>query len=321
MTVLTRIPRSWLIAVVLLSALSVGALLAELYSIMPMSTFVPLVTLPALVLIGWLGAGSRNLELRKRIRIGAIGGLLGTVGYDIVRIPFALAGQRIFAPILSYGLLIDGGGMSSGWTDLLGWLFHVSNGVTFGIGYAVVFARRHWAWGVAYGLLLETAAYASPFTEVYRLTGKTAVVAIAYLAHVAYGWPLGRVVQRMDSVEAGLRIPRPATTLLAVSALTLVLWHAPWIATDIEQEATDLSVDAGIPVAVVVHDRFTPEWLRVESRGCVLLVSRSDLSFREPGGELPAGAKAQWCFDDPGVHRVPLGNAPYSGGFVYEWDR
>ena len=41
--------------------------------------------------------------------------------------------------------------MSSSVTSTMGWLFHLSNGVTFGIMYAVVGARRHWLWGVAVG--------------------------------------------------------------------------------------------------------------------------------------------------------------------------
>ena len=118
-----------------LCATSVGALLADLYGLMPMDQFARWVTGPGLLLL--IALASRTVpsyqNLQRRIRLGAVAGVAGTIAYDVFRIPFALAGQRIFAPIFSYGLLIDGGGMSSPWTDLLGWLFHLSNGVTFGI--------------------------------------------------------------------------------------------------------------------------------------------------------------------------------------------
>jgi hypothetical protein len=278
-------------------------------------------TLPGLVLLTALGSSRVQVlgDIPSRIRVGTLGGILGTVGYDLVRIPFALAGQRIYAPIDSYGLMLDGGPMSSGWTDLLGWAFHVSNGATFGIAFVVVMAGRHWGWGIAWGLVLETVAYAGPFTERYALSGQYLSIAVAYAAHVAYGYPLGVVTQRFRELAASLRgssWPRPVATTVSSVVLVLLLWHEPWSVPQQLDEARAAHRASGVATVVVVVDRFQPEWLRVDRGGCIQLISRSDRSFSEVEGDLPAGATSRWCFDDPGVHRVRLGERPYSGGFV-----
>lgn len=304
-----------------LCATSAAALLADLYDVAEMRTVGRWGTLPGLALLAVIGSSRIPWlgDIPSRIRVGVVGGLLGTLGYDLVRIPFAIAGQRIFAPIDSYGLLLDGGPMSSGWTDLLGWSFHVSNGVTFGIAFVVVMAGRHRGWGIAWGLVLETVAYAGPFTERYALSGQYLSIAIAYAAHVAYGYPLGVVAQRYRDVAAGLRDtswPRPVASSLAAVVLGLVLWHQPWDVAEPVQEARTAHRQTGLPTAVVVVDRFQPEWLRVERGGCIQLVNRSDRSFSEVFGDLPARGTSRWCFDESGVHRVRLGPRAYSGGFV-----
>jgi len=308
-----------------LCATSVGALLADMYGLMPMDEFVRWITLPALLL---LVAGSAKTvptyaNLQRRIRLGAVAGAVGTLAYDVFRIPFALAGQRIFAPIFSYGLLIDGGGMSSPWTDLLGWLFHFSNGVTFGIAYAVVMAGRHWGFGVLWGVLLEAVAFLSPFTDIYGLTGKWGAIGIALAAHVAYGLPLGLMVQRFDRSERFLKknLVYPTLIVIGVSIIGLTLWHRPWSEPDALERAQDLAAVAGRPAAVVTVDRFEPEWLRVEPGGCILVASESARSFTSDYGPLPEGEQVEWCFPDAGVERVKLDDRPYSGGFVFVHSR
>ncbi len=308
-----------------LCATSVGALLADLYGLMPMDQFARWVTGPGLLLL--IALASRTVpsyqNLQRRIRLGAVAGVAGTIAYDVFRIPFALAGQRIFAPIFSYGLLIDGGGMSSPWTDLLGWLFHLSNGVTFGIAFAVVMAGRHWGFGVLWGVLLEAVAFLGPFTEVYGLTGKWLSIGIAFAAHVAYGLPLGLMVFRFTTTERFLKqnLLRPALIVLGVSVVGLTLWHRPWSDPATLDRAQEIAADAGQPVAVVVVERFQPEWLRVEPGECVLLVNESSESFISDFGALPAADRAEWCFTDPGVERIKLNDRPYSGGFVFVNER
>jgi hypothetical protein len=320
-------PKQRLAAVLVLglSATSVGALLADLYGLMPMDQFARWVTGPGLLLLIALASrpAPAYANLQRRIRLGAIAGVAGTVAYDVFRIPFALAGQRIFAPIFSYGLLIDGGGMSSPWTDLLGWLFHLSNGATFGIAYAVVMAGRHWGFGVVWGMLLEAVAFLGPFTDIYGLTGKWGSIGIAFAAHIAYGLPLGLMVFEFKKTERFLKhnLVRPAPIVLGVCVIGLTLWHRPWSDPATLDQAQELATRAEQPVAIVSVERFQPEWLRVEPGGCVLLVSESVQSFRSDFGNLPAGDQAEWCFSDPGVERIKLNDRPYSGGFVFVNER
>jgi hypothetical protein len=312
-------------AVLALCATSVGALLADLYEVMSMDEFARWVTLPGLLLL--IASTVRTVpaysNLQRRIRLGAIAGVAGTIAYDLFRIPFALAGQRIFAPIFSYGLLIDGGGMSSPWTDLAGWLFHLSNGVTFGIAYAVVMAGRHWGFGVLWGVVLEAVAFLGPFTDIYGLTGKWVSIGIAFAAHVAYGLPLGLMVARFNKTERFLKqnLVRPALVVLVVSVIGLTLWHRPWSDSASLDRAQGVSATAGQPVAIVSVERFEPEWLRVEPGGCILVISESAESLASDFGLLPAGEEVEWCFADSGVERVKLNDRPYSGGFVFVNDR
>ena len=310
------------VAVVVLSGGSIAALLADILGVAPMSWVFWLASVPAMVMLAVLAvAGPVNPELRRRIRVGAAAGAVGTLGYDLVRIPFALAGQRVFAPIESYGILIADASASSGLTSTLGWLFHLSNGVTFGIAYAAVAARRHWAWGVAWALVLESVAVFSPFAVQYGLAGQVVPIAIAYGAHLFYGYPLGRMVQKMDPVDAGLRgVGRhTVAAVLLGAALVIVVWHRPWTTPPAEREAAGLATDAA-PATVVTRDRFAPEWLRVPIRdggACVLVANHSGVRYETPFGVVAADGQSRLCFDGPGVYRVRLGSRPYSGGFVY----
>jgi hypothetical protein len=273
--------------VFLLSGGSIAALLADLYGIAPMHVVFWYVSVPSMAAL--VALGTIASPVREFIRVGAIGGVLGTLGYDIIRVPFALAGQRLFAPIDSYGLLIADAVGSSGYTSTLGWLYHLSNGVTFGVAYAAIAARRHWAWGILWGLGLESVAVFGPFAGRYAIAGQVVPIAIAYAAHVFYGYPLGVVVQRMPRLAPGA----VAATLTA-AVLAIVGWQQPW-----SHPGPDK------PVAVVRHDRFDPEWLRIRAGQCIEIDNRA------------TNTRSSMCFTEPGAHRVRLGPRPYSGGFVY----
>ena len=304
--------------VFLLAGGSIAALLADLYGVASMHVVFLAVSLPAMVVLATLACARRvPATLRDIITVGALGGLVGTVGYDLARVPFAVAGQRVFAPIETYGLLIADASASSGWTSTLGWLFHFSNGVTFGIAYAAVAAGRHWGWGVLWGLLLETAAVTGPFADRYQISGNSYAIGVAYLGHIFYGAPLGWIVQRMDRWRGSAR--RPTPVLLAALVLVVLGWKQPWSTSAAADEAARLSTP-GTPATVVENVRFDPEWLRIDRGRCVLVDNRSDDDYETPMGNVPARSQTQLCFDDPGAHRVRFGSRAYSGGFVYVED-
>ena len=305
-----------------LAATSILSLLADLYGVMSMGQFFWTITVPSLiglVIIGSLKSPTLT-ELQKRIRVGVFGGVIGTIGYDLIRIPFAVGGTRVFVPIDTYGMLITRAHMSSSLTSTMGWLFHLSNGVTFGIMYAVVGARRSWLWGVLWGLTLETAVLITPFKDRYVLAGQAGVVAVAYAGHFLYGWPLGKFVQHLDNTDKELRetFRYPTPIVLGLSIFAILLWQQPWHESAVRAEAGRLAHEAGRPVLLVaVGDAFTPEFARVRPGECVLVVNHTDNEFTTKFGDVAVQGQADFCFPKAGVSRVKLNTTPFSGGFVY----
>src|SRR4029450_11332806 len=83
-----------------LASTSILSLLADLYGVMSMGQFFWTITVPSLIGLVVIGSiKSPNLtDLQKRIRVGVFGGVIGTIGYDLIRIPFAVGGLGGFAP-------------------------------------------------------------------------------------------------------------------------------------------------------------------------------------------------------------------------------
>jgi hypothetical protein len=251
------------------------------------------VTVPALVALVAVAATMR--DLRPMLSAGAVGGLLGTIGYDVFRVPFAVAGVRLFAPIDSYGVLLLGADTSSSLSGFAGWTYHLSNGVGFGIAYALVaYGRSRW-WAVGWAMVLETATVVTPFASVYGLRGRWDLIAVAYAAHVCYGLPLGVVVER--------RVVAPAVRLLGVAVIGLAVWLRPW------------PPDGG-PNVTVRDGVFHAEWVRVARGGCATFENTDAVAYRIGDRQVEPGTVTEVCFTDPGVHRVRLTGEPYSGGFV-----
>ena len=143
--------------------------------------------------------------ISQTLVIGALGGFLGTAAYDALGLPSVLSGMRVFIPNDTYGLWILDASTSSRFTTTAGWLFHFANGMMFGIMYALFMRRRHWAFAVAWAVLLETIALISPYGEMYHLAGNPTLVAEAYFEHLGYGLPLGFMVMRWITLH---RLPK-----------------------------------------------------------------------------------------------------------------
>lgn len=279
--------------VALCGLLNVAALLAWVmglgaFHVWFLATGVPALAVLVAVAVRIARDPERDPYLRRALVAGTVGGLLGTIGYDLFRIPFIVGGLRLFAPIDSYGVLLLDAGASSQLTGLAGWSYHFTNGIGFGIAYAVVALGRRWPWAVLWGLILESATLVTPFADSYAIAGKWDLIAIAYAAHLAYGIPLGLVVQRATAWRDLRRpIAVPSWAQLTALAVGLVAWLQPTL--DVPRA----------PVTRVVDGRFEPEWVRVAPGGCAEVVGADDA-----------------CNDDVGVHRVKLKDEAYSGGFL-----
>lgn len=297
-------------AAALAALLNVASLLAWVFGLGAFHVWFLAVGLPALVvLIGISVWSARNPEadpyLRRALVAGALGGLVGTIGYDVFRIPFIVGGLRLFAPIDSYGVLLLDAGASSSLTGFVGWSYHFTNGIGFGIAYAIVALGRRWPWAVLWGLVLETATILTPFADSYAIAGQWDLIAIAYAAHLAYGIPLGLVVQRAANADVRQPLPIPLWVPMAALAVALVVWLRP--TPSLPQQ----------PVTRIVDGRFVPEWVRVRPGRCATVTNADDQDYTGARLELAAGATGHVCDDEIGVHRIRLREGePYSGGFL-----
>ncbi|MFJ9776777.1 hypothetical protein ACIRVF_37025 [Kitasatospora sp. NPDC101157] len=308
----------------LLGLLPVTPVLAWAFTLAPFALCFWAVTVPALALLAALGLWSarrpRLGRLHRALVAGTLGGLIGTLGYDLFRVPFTLAGLRLFAPIDTYGVLALAAHSSSPRTGLLGWAFHFSNGIGFGISYAVIASGRRWQWGLAWGLMIETLVVASPVAGVYALRG-AGLITIAYAGHLAYGAPLGLLVADPARTVSRLREigPRPTACALLAVLLVLVLWQRPFTTPALLRAGERVAPG---PSALVLDGRFHPQYLRVPAHGCVSLYNGDPVPYTLPAAvaspRLDPGRTTTACFAsaDNAVLRVRTSQRPYAGGFV-----
>lgn len=275
-----------------------------------------MVVVPASTTALCIGAYARwrrdDRELTTIAGVAVFAGLLGTLGYDLFRVPFVFGlGFRLLSPIESYGVLLLDAGGSSGATDYVGWSYHFLNGVGFALAYGMVAVGRRWWWGVAWAMVLETATLVTPFIDAYALRGKVAPIVIAYAAHVPYGLAVGVLLQDPNRAMRVLRqfTPRPALISTASLAVALGLWLSPW------------QTPPPRAVATVVDNRLIPEFVRTDDAGCVTLENRDLSNYQlsidgEKVGVLPAVGSTVICIERFGVTRLRTSDEPFDGGFI-----
>ncbi len=298
---------------------SVSPLLAWVYRLGPFQVWYLAVTLPGLALIALILLVIRRLgrhpDLQVAIVAGALGGIAGTIGYDLSRVPLVALGFRLFAPVSSYGLLMTDSIHGSPLTEFLGWTFNFTNGTGFGIAYAMLGLGRRWGWAIPFAFGLETMTIVTPYAGIYGLQGHPDLIAMAYAAHLFYGAPLGIICSRAGR-WTDVRAPIPVSLAGAGIVAGLALIFQPWTVPAYEAAAQSAGPQ---PASLVSAGRFEPEWSRVPSGGCVFLSNRDPRTYHlssPAGAVLPAGGSGRYCFQAAGVRRVFLNSGPYSGGFV-----
>lgn len=173
-----------------LGASSVATLLLYFYGVAELGLSVWLLLVPAAIVLGIItvwARRSRRRELFLRIVAGLWAGGLATLAYDLVRLPIAISGIPVFKAISYFGTIILGHSSPSITSEVVGWSYHLSNGIGFGLMYAaVVRTPRLWT-AVAWGLFLELAMLLTPYAEVFGYTVSGPFLAITIGAHAVYG--------------------------------------------------------------------------------------------------------------------------------------
>jgi predicted cobalt transporter CbtA len=79
-------------------------------------------------------------------------------------------------------------------THVVGWLYHFSNGATFGVMYLALIGdarRRHWSWAVLFALGLELGMLVTPYPKVFNIPLTARFVIVTVAAHAIFGAGLG----------------------------------------------------------------------------------------------------------------------------------
>jgi hypothetical protein len=212
----------WRAVVFVLSAMSIWCLLVDFYSIVSMRVFTLYVFVPACIVLIALAAQRRfprdeeAAAQRRHRRLGWVRG-----GGGVRRVPVAVClcqrvahrvGRAADAALQGvFGLRADD--PRSSWAQSLtsadhvvGWTYHFSNGITFGIMYMAMVGdptkRSRW-WGVVMAVAIEIALLCSPYTQFFGIPLNAQFVAVTLTAHVIFGAVMGLCARRLAGSPFG----------------------------------------------------------------------------------------------------------------------
>jgi len=209
---------TWRTIVFVLAASSIWCLLAEMYGLCSMRAFTLWVLIPATVLLYGLAIWDRRRGdgiLWRGVMIGSLAGFLAAVAYDLFRLPFVFSHVWNLGPIVPqmplykvfprFGAMILGQPLEQAHysliTQLVGWAYHFSNGVTFGVMYVASIGdprRGNWWWGVAMATGIETALLISPYGKFFGIPVTALFIAVTLSAHVIFGAVMGWYTREID---------------------------------------------------------------------------------------------------------------------------
>lgn len=158
----------------------------------------------AVLLILFTGIRGHH-DLMKQMLNGLIGGLIATVGLEVVRhVGFLLGGMPGEMPKLMGVLLLDRFAQGpSAVSNLAGWGYHFWNGAAFGIIYSLLFGRGKVWKGTLYGILIGVGLMVSPVVNslgvgYFGVDFGWGFPATVTLAHIVFGTILGFYVFRKN---------------------------------------------------------------------------------------------------------------------------
>jgi hypothetical protein len=187
-----------------LASLSIGSLLLYFFgvaSFAALSTTLAIVEIVGLVALGTYARRSGQHE-RVRLLIGGLwAGCLATLVYDVVRVPIAHSGVPVFKAISYFGTVLLGVEQPTVLSEVLGWTYHFSNGVSFGLMYAAIVTRPGPITALLWGLSLEGAMLLTPYAEVFGYQRDARFLAITIGSHACYGLTLWAALRQWNRRE------------------------------------------------------------------------------------------------------------------------
>jgi hypothetical protein len=189
-----------------------------------MRTFTFAILFPATVLLVVLASVDRfwgEGMLWRAVLIGSVAGFLAAIAYDLFRVPFVLAAidkvgpewlrLPLFKVFPRFGALILGIPFDATTTDsqfsltahLVGWAYHFSNGITFGVMYMALVgdtSKRSWLWAVLFATGLELAMLFTPYASYFGIHMTITFVVATLSAHIIFGIALGVFAKRFDAL-------------------------------------------------------------------------------------------------------------------------
>src|SRR5205085_1782914 len=82
---------------------------------------------------------------------------------------------------------------------IVGWMYHFSNGVTFGVMYMAMIGdatKRSWLWAIVLAAGLELAMLFTPYTRFFGINLAALFVVVTLSAHMIFGVAMGLYVRR-----------------------------------------------------------------------------------------------------------------------------
>jgi len=101
------------------------------------------------------------------------------------------------------GQSFDGSTRDSQFTltaHVIGWIYHFSNGVTFGVMYMALLGdatKRTWLWAIALAVGIEIAMLVTPYTSLFAIKLTVLFIAVTLVAHLVFGVALGLFARRL----------------------------------------------------------------------------------------------------------------------------
>jgi hypothetical protein len=191
--------------ILLISALVAGfassaAFFLHMFGLIRMPFFVNFFGMPLIVLILTIGLYSwqRHLPFWRRLRAGLLAGLLGLIAYDLSRLIFYKSGLFNYYPfhaIPKLGALVTGLTPEATSSIYVGWGYHIWNGFSYAVIYALVAGPAKWYWGVAWAMILEIMMLLS-YPTFLAVKMDAPFVGISLFGHLCYGTVIGLTVRR-----------------------------------------------------------------------------------------------------------------------------